>query len=243
MFTIRLFYGFVLLLSIWLVSIDSDCGCNKVSRSQIDIVQRNELSGQQLEAKNPVNEEKCDKTAKNSQLLELMHENMALIAGGTYTIGTKTPIFVEDHEATEHSTHVNAFYIDKYEVSNGAFKEFVDTTGYVTNAERFGDSFIFKAFISDSMQQIYHDYRVLSAPWWYKVNDTSWLSPEGKGSSIEHRMNHPVVHVSWFDAIEYCKWRDMRLPTETEWEIACRGGKKSKLFAWGNKLNALDKHW
>lgn len=243
MFPIRLFYGIVLLLSISFVTINSDCGCNKVSRSKIEIVQRNEPPDRQIEVSNPENEENCDKTAKKSQLLELMHENMALIADGTYTIGSKTPMFVEDHEATEHSVHVNAFYIDKYEVSNRNFKEFVDNTGYATHAERFGDSFVFKAFISESMQQLYNDYRVLSAPWWYKVNDTNWLSPEGKGTSIENRMNHPVVHVSWFDAMEYCKWRNVRLPTEIEWEIACRGGKKSKLYAWGNKLNALDKHW
>lgn len=241
MFCSRLFYGICILLSVHFIVINADCGCSKVKRSEIEIVKRETNTDKPVENGN--HEEKCAETAGKSSLLESMHENMVLIPDGAYAIGTNKPIFEEDREAPERIVQTNAFYIDKYEVSNQDFKEFVESTRYITYAERFGDSFVFKNLISEQMQQVYDDYRVASAPWWYKVNHTSWLHPEGEGSSIDDRMDHPVVHVSWFDAMEYCKWQNKRLPTEIEWEAACRGGKKGKLFAWGNKLNAKGQHW
>lgn len=244
MFCNRLFYGICILWSGYFIVINADCGCNKVKRADIEIVKRDTKPDDLTETIHNVDhEKKCDGSGGKSALLESMHEHMVLIPGGEYSIGTNKPVFKEDHEAPERTVQTNAFYVDKYEVSNADFKEFIDNTGYKTYAERFGDSFVFKNLISEQMQEAYNDYRVASAPWWYKVNHTNWLQPEGEGSSIDDRMDHPVVHVSWFDAREYCKWRNKRLPTEIEWETACRGGKKGKLFAWGNKLNAKDQHW
>lgn len=214
--------------------VNCDCGCNRKERSEIVIEKRN---NEQV----PSNDE-CPEP-KKSQLLHFIRDEMSKIDAGHYLIGTNEPIFHSDREMPEHIVQTNGFYIDKFEVSNAEFSKFIDDTGYVTYAEKFSDSFVFQEFLSKSLREIYRDYRVANAIWWYKINNTFWKQPNGPESSIDDRMNHPVVHVSWFDAQAYCKWKSKRLPTEIEWEIACRGGKKSKLYPWGNKLMPQNKHW
>lgn len=211
----------------------SDCGCSKTSRE--DRAQKYERS----EAP-PIDEIKQESILQHASSFD----KMSLIPGGTkILLGTNEPIFEDDNEGPEREVDVEKFYLDKYQVSNEDFAEFVSQTGYKTEAEKFGDSFVFKAALSPDVQQEYHDFRVLQAPWWYKVKGVNWRTPEGPGSSIDDRVNHPVVHVSWNDAQSYCTWKSKRLPTENEWETACRGGKKRKLFPWGNKLMPNDKHW
>lgn len=85
--------------------------------------------------------------------------------------------------------------------------------------------------------------QVQGAPWWVPVDGADWRHPYGVDSSIDKIMDHPVLHVSWNDAVAYCKWMDKRLPTEAEWEYACRAEKVGRLFPWGNKVNPKDKHW
>lgn len=169
--------------------------------------------------------------------------DMAFIPGGEVKVGTKSPIFKIDKESPERLVLIEPFYIDKHEVSNKKFREFVEDTNYQTEAEKFGDSFVFKDHLSPDMQIDNKDFRVVNAEWWFKIKGASWRKPQGYDSTIEGLDNYPVIHISWNDANAFCKWQNKRLPTEIEWETACRGGKTGRLYPWGSKLNAQDKHW
>lgn len=168
---------------------------------------------------------------------------MSFIPTDKYILGTNYPVFPEDRESPERSIIVEGFFLDKFEVSNGDFDRFVRETSYVTEAESFGDSFVFGGFLDEPTKELYHDYRVLQAEWWYRVNGTDWRHPNGPQSNINGHEDLPVVHVSWNDATAYCDWRNKRLPTEDEWEAACRGKKQRRLFPWGDNLMAKKRHW
>lgn len=131
-------------------------------------------------------------------------------------VGNDESVSQKDSESMLRMVHVNEFYIDKYAVSNAQFDEFIRNTGHITHAERYGDSFVFEGLLTNSQRHKYNESRVMGAPWWYKVNNTFWRQPEGIESTIFNRMDHPVVHVSWFDALKFCKWKNKRLPNEIE---------------------------
>ena len=136
---------------------------------------------------------------------------------------------------------LNAFYIDATTVTNAQFSEFVKANNYITEAERFGWSFVFYLLLSEEDRKRDHQVAA-SAPWWYAVHGATWKTPEGENSGISERMDHPVVHVSWNDAMAYCQWAGKRLPTEAEWEYAARGGLVQKKFPWGDELMQDDEH-
>ena len=159
--------------------------------------------------------------------------HMIFVESGTFTMGTDVPIFVADGEAPARRVAITGFYMDRYEVSNAEFGLFVGATGHKTEAESFGDSFAMDYFLSEETKAGITQ-AVKDAPWWLPVKGADWRHPEGPDSTIEGKMDHPVLHVSWNDAKAYCEWAGKRLPTEAEWEFACRAGKEDRLFPWGN---------
>ena len=114
-----------------------------------------------------------------------------------------------------------------------------DATGWSTDAERFGWSFVFAGLLADD----FPDTRgVIGAEWWRQVHGADWRHPEGPDTGLDGRGDHPVVHVSWHDAIAYCRWTGTRLPTEAEWECAARGGRVGTAFPWGDDLEPGGEH-
>jgi len=138
---------------------------------------------------------------------------------------------------------VGAFLIDRHEVTNAQFAEFVRATGYVTMVERPVDPGKYKGAQPDLLKP---GSIVFKTPpnvtgmtdmtqWWAYTLGANWRQPEGPGSNVTGRMNHPVVHVTFEDALAYAKWKGNELPTEAEWEFAARGGLDGNEFTWGNE--------
>lgn len=158
-------------------------------------------------------------------------------------MGTDSDVgFPEDGEGPVREITLSPFFIDVHSVSNAEFAAFVDATGYQTEAERFGWSFVFQAHVPKHLKKSSSVRRVPGLDWWIAVEDACWYRPEGRGSNVRKRQDYPVVHVSWNDASAYAKWAGKRLPTETEWEYAARGGLEGKTYAWGDELTPGGKH-
>jgi serine/threonine-protein kinase len=121
-------------------------------------------------------------------------------------------------EIPRHRVYLDAFYIDKHEVTNARFQQFVQATGHRTQAEREGSGDVY------------------TGQKWEQVNGANWRAPRGPGSSIASLEQHPVVQVSQEDAKAYCSWAGKRLPTEAEWEKAARGT-DGQIYPWGNQFD------
>lgn len=165
---------------------------------------------------------------------------MVRIAAGSFLMGNESLLsYPEDGEGPVRKVQTEAFWIDSCVASNADFGRFVEATGHITEAERCGWSFVFGGLLPDNFPKT---RGVAAAPWWREVGGADWRHPEGLESDIRERLDHPVVHVSWYDATSYCSWSGTRLPTEAEWERSARGGLTGKLFPWGDELEPQGRH-
>ena len=167
-------------------------------------------------------------------------DGMVLLDGGEFLMGSEDRDgFPADGEGPVRQVTLNPFWVDPVALSNARFAAFVQATGHVTEAEGYGWSFVFGGLLPDDFQPT---RGAAQAPWWRQVFGADWRHPEGPGSSVEDRMDHPVVHVAYSDAQAYCAWAGVRLPTEAEWEYAARGGLRQARFPWGDELTPGGRH-
>ena len=157
----------------------NNCGCGKdLNRQKCDSTGENGYC--------PINKDEFFETDEKSHLLDGekgIFSEMVKIEGGSYFIGTDHPVFIVDGEGPRRKVILDSFYIDKYEVSNRHFEAFVKATGHKTEAEKFGDSFVFEGLLSEEIKSTI-DQAVKAAPWWLPVKGASWRQPEGRDSNI-----------------------------------------------------------
>jgi len=150
--------------------------------------------------------------------LDSILKNMVLIPAGEFLMGSPDGEGLSN-EHPQHRVYLDAYYIDRYEVTNAQFKEFVDATGYVTEAERNGKAYV----------------RHVWPPGIY-IRGANWRFPRGPEKELRAESNHPVLQVTWNDAVAFANWAGKRSPTEAEWEKAARGT-DGRRWPWGNIFN------
>ncbi|WBU54476.1 formylglycine-generating enzyme family protein [Paracoccus sp. SCSIO 75233] len=155
------------------------------------------------------------------------------IRGGFFDMGTRRSRFHDDFDSPRHKVKLSDFRISATSCTNAQYARFVEATGYRTVSEVEGWSYVFHLLLNDPSQWTEWPPGL---PWWRKVDGAAWFAPEGPGSSTANREDHPVVHLSWYDALAYCNWAGLHLPTEAQWEFAARGGLRRRKFPWGDEF-------
>jgi formylglycine-generating enzyme required for sulfatase activity/WD40 repeat protein len=167
-----------------------------------------------------------DKKITKSAILDT--PEMIIVDGGSFMMGNEN---CEKDEKPRHQVTLSSFYISKYEITLNQFSKFINETGYQTDADKEGASSIWTR----------RD--------WQRPSGVNWRCNEGGNIRPAGEYNYPVMHVSWNDANEYCKWMSnktgkvYRLPTEAEWEFAARGGGKSRMLLYSGSDNADNAGW
>ncbi|HYE85463.1 MAG TPA: formylglycine-generating enzyme family protein [Vicinamibacterales bacterium] len=199
----------------------------------------------------------CRPSSNVTTLAEAGPSSMKSIPAGEFTMGSDAD-YGMSNERPARRVRVESFSIDEHPVTNAQFAAFVQATGYVTVAEQRPDWEELRKQLPPGTPKPPPDVLVPgsavftppSGPvplddteaWWRWTPGASWRHPEGPGSDISSRPDHPVVHVSWDDAMAFATWAGKRLPTEAEWEFAARGGSHGTRYAWGDTPPSPDDH-
>lgn len=178
-------------------------------------------------------------------------QDMAWIPPGSFQMGSNSAL-AQLNERPAHAVKVDGFWMDVAHVTNDEFARFVKDTGYLTTAERKPDWETIRVQLPAGIPKPPDDVLVPGAmvfvgtqgpvnlddysQWWRYVPDANWRQPQGPGSNLHDKGDHPVVQVSYEDVLAYAKWAGKRLPTEAEWEYAARGGLEQATYAWGDEL-------
>lgn len=176
-----------------------------------------------------------------------MTDDMVALPGGSFLMGSDA---FYPEEGPVHEEWTGAFELDRYAVTNARFGKFVAATGYATTAERPLDPAMFPGGDLESLEPGSLVFTPTPGPvnlddwrqWWRWVPGASWRHPRGPDSCIDGMEDHPVVQVSFQDALAFAAWADKRLPTEIEWEYAARGGLNGATYSWGEDKNAGGVH-